>query len=1101
MHAPFRNSETYPKEKSPKFAVVGFCLIVGGILPLSLSVKAASIQHSTHSKAGNARHQAKAKGPEGPHGIAKAPRKSASVQATPVVPEASATRTTPSLASVTTPSAGSDVITVTGTRLTQSRLTNVMAGVTVSAAQLQRRGYYDLGTALLRENTAFSVSGTSPIGSQGSSAGQSFGELLNLGSQRTLTLINGMRFAGGSSGGFGSQVDVSALPPSLIKSVETKLGGAGAAYGADAVAGVVNYILDDHYKGVSLNAQGNWSQKLDAPGERVAFKAGTGFDHDRGGFVFDVEYRNTGGMVANDRPDVFGRNATLYTRVPLGQSSPYTYILQPGSRLTQVTVTGVPQLTGQANPIYTGSAGAALAGQANDGITSGLSNVPLTFSPNGRSLVPLYANSYLKRDGTHGIGGNGVALQDYNQLVAPNNKLNLTLLGHYDLTEHLHATWQGWYARGTAQSQVAQGTWSTPLFDSPLTQNTGGQLDSSYYSTNGTCSTHCVNGAYQLSTRNPYLTSAERSTIQNALIANGQDPGTFYLSRLNQDLDAGLYTTTVQTYRFQGGLNGDFSAFNRVFSWKAQGEYSRYLDSTLQPSIVTANLVNALNATTDSSGNIVCASGYQNAPVATRSSTCAPLNPFGFNQMTPGARDYVISDARYRDKNAQRDLQAEISSTVFKLPAGDIRWDLGYEHRRESYHYDSGAFFRGWQQPDGTYRQYGNSAPVPNSGGAYQTHEAFGELDIPLVSPDMHLPGAYSLSATANGRFIHNSITGNYWTYMFGGAWWPTRDFGFSGNVARSVRNPSVGELYQPRQTDYEAGTDPCSDAGITQGPNPAMRAANCAKAGIKQPFTSNYNFFTIPGTVGGNSHLKNETSKSYTASAEFAPHFIRGLDVKASLVDVKVKNAITSLEPDDLMAACYDSSSYPNNAYCNAFQRSSDGQLANFQAGYFNIAQYETRALQSSMDYYTPLSRFGLSQNAGDVEVSGNYTHYLKSQQSYLGNTYLLSGTTSAPNDLFTLNANYIKGPFSGQWQTIWYGKSNYKVQVPATTYENNKRPSFAYFNLSLSYQITKNFSGSFVINNITGALPKYPGTYSVTRYYDMLIGRSFQMSIGAHF
>ncbi len=222
---------------------------------------------------------------------------------------------------------------------------------------------------------------------------------------------------------------------------------------------------------------------------------------------------------------------------------------------------------------------------------------------------------------------------------------------------------------------------------------------------------------------------------------------------------------------------------------------------------------------------------------------------------------------------------------------------------------------------------------------------------------------------------------------------------------------------------------------------------------------------------------------------------------MKASLVDVKVKNAITSLEPDDLMAACYDSSSYPNNAYCNAFQRSSDGQLANFQAGYFNIAQYETRALQSSMDYYTPLSRFGLSQNAGDVEVSGNYTHYLKSQQSYLGNTYLLSGTTSAPNDLFTLNANYIKGPFSGQWQTIWYGKSNYKVQVPATTYENNKRPSFAYFNLSLSYQITKNFSGSFVINNITGALPKYPGTYSVTRYYDMLIGRSFQMSIGAHF
>ncbi|WP_062163705.1 TonB-dependent receptor domain-containing protein [Asaia bogorensis] len=995
-----------------------------------------------------------------------------------------------------------ETIIVTGTRLSQSRLTNVMAGSTLGGEQIRRRGYYDLGTALLRENPAISQGGNSTIGNQGSfGAGQSFIGLLNLGAQRTLTLIDGMRMGGGATAsiygaGSGSQVDVSTIPTSLIKGIDTRLGGAGAAYGADAVAGVMNYTLDDHFTGVDFNAQGNWSQKLDAPGEKLTFKAGRNFDHDKGGMVFDVEYRNQGGMVANDRPDVFGRDAVLYHRVPLGQSSPYTYVLGAGSRFIQNSVTGIPMITGDYGnlPVYAGSAGAALAGQANNAVANA-ANMPLMFSQNGQSLIPLQANAYLKGDTTHGIGGNGIALQDYNQLIAPNDKLNLTLLGHYDITRHIHATWQGWYARGSAESQVGQGTWSTTQFDNPLTLNTAGPMSSSYYTND------VVNGAYALSTSNPYLTSAEQQTIKNALAANGQPTDTFYLNRLNQDLDAGLYRTKVQMYRFQGGLAGDFNAVGRKFDWKVRGEYTRYMNDTWTPSIVIPNLVNALNAVRDSSGNIVCASGYQNAPIATRSSTCEPLNPFGYNQMTPGARDYVISDAHSRNNNTQRDIQAELSSTVFRLPAGDIRWDLGYEHRREGYHFDPGAFFRGWPQGDGTYQQYGNSTAIPPTGGAYHTHEAFGELDVPFVSPTMNVPGIYNLSATANGRFINNSMTGNYWTYMFGGAWWPTEDFGLSGNYAQSVRNPSVTELFSPRSTDYESGVDPCSDAGVGSGPNPAIRAANCAKAGITQPFTSNFNFYTIPGSAGGNSNLKNETSKSYTGSLEFRPHFVRGLDMKASFVDVKVKNAITSLGAQDLMNACYDSSSYPSNAFCNTFTRDSSGQLSTFSAGYYNIASYETQALQATFDYYAPLSRFGLGDGAGEIDLSGNYVHYLKSQNTYLGSTYFLSGTTDAPNDNFTLNLNYMRGPFSAQWQTLWYGPTQYAVQVPATRYQDNKRPSFAYFNLSLAYEITKNLAANFVINNITDALPKDPGIYDTNRYYEAFIGRSFQLNIGVHF
>ncbi|MCX2562178.1 Plug domain-containing protein [Acetobacter farinalis] len=263
-------------------------------------------------------------------------------------------------------SSSTENVVVTGTRLSQSRLSNVMAGVTVNADQVRKRGYTDLGLALLRENTAFSLGDQSPIGSQGLGAGQSFVSLLGLGSQRTLTLIDGMRMVGGASAsvygaGSGSQVDVSAIPTSLIKSMDTRIGGAGAAYGADAVAGVVNYQLDDHFTGMDMTAQGGWTQSLIAPSEKITFKYGHTFDHDKGGAMLDIEYRNSGGVVYNDLPNTLGSNATSYQRGPLGVSTPYTYMLEPSARNLWASVTGIPGLTGTDIPIYKG---------VNDGIAN-----------------------------------------------------------------------------------------------------------------------------------------------------------------------------------------------------------------------------------------------------------------------------------------------------------------------------------------------------------------------------------------------------------------------------------------------------------------------------------------------------------------------------------------------------------------------------------------------------------------------------------------------------------------------------------------------------------------------------------------------------------
>lgn len=981
----------------------------------------------------------------------------------------------------------SEDITVTGTRLSQTRLNEVTAGSTLDAAQLRARGYSNLGMALLRENPAFSVPSNSPVGSQGSwGAGQTFTGLLALGDQRTLTLIDGMRMVGGATAslygaGSGSQVDVGTIPTSLVKKIDTRYGGAGAAYGADAVAGVVNYQLDDHFKGVDFNAQGDWTQQLDGGKEKIYLKYGTGFDHDKGGIVFDVEYRNADGLVYNDRRNTIGSGAETYLWPAKTSDSPYYYVLTRNERFSQLSATGIPLVNGNLNPSTFGVASGGIAA-AGGGV--------LQFSQDGKSLVPLTGT--VTRSNYYTAGGNGLSFEDYDQLYTPQQSLNLTTLGHYDFTDHLHATWQGWYQRGEAKSSVNQGLYYSATFEgSPLTRANFDSSPESY-----------VNGNLVLSTSNPFLTSEERSTIVNALKASGQPTDTFYLTRANQDFGEGAFTTTNQMYRFQGGLNGDFNAVGRHFDWSVKGEYSAYLSNTHTLMVDTNNLINALDAVTLPDGTIGCAPGYINSTAKTRSETCAPLNVFGRGQETPAALNYITSVVNPKNKNTQFDIQAEMHSTVMRLPAGDVRWDLGYEHRRESYDFNAGSILNGETLADGSVRQYGDEIPVPNTYGAYGTHEVFGELDVPIVSPAMHVPGAYNISATANGRYIYNTMTGSYWTYMFGGSWWPTRDFGFSGNYAQSVRNPSVTELFSPKSRVNSMASDPCAAEDIASGPNPAIRAANCAKQGIPSGFVSDIVNYGIYGSDGGNARLKNEVSHSYTGSFHFTPHFVPGLQLDASFVDVKISNEIMDLGISDIMSSCYDSKSFPN-AYCDMFTRDPNThQVTGYEEGFVNIANQHMQALEASLKYYLPLRRFGRQfENWGAFDLSVNYNHYVKNTQTFLGTTYPEVGSTSSPKDSFTANLNYIRGPLFIQWQTIYYGPSKFNVTAGEYAETDNNRPDFFYFNTTIGYKITKNFNVNFMMNNVFDALPKDVGTVGLARYYDVILGRAFELQAGVHF
>jgi len=186
----------------------------------------------------------------------------------------------------------SDIV-VTGSRIARQDYKSSSPIVTVSAEDFQATGAVTIDS-LMNDMPQFtpSVSSTSNNPSNG---GQANLDLRSLGSKRTLVLMNGRRLVPSNSDG---SVDVNLIPTALIKSVETISGGASAAYGSDAVAGVANFIINDSFEGVQIDAQYGQTDRNDGETESYSLTIGGNFADDKGNAVISIN-RSTRAMIYN----------------------------------------------------------------------------------------------------------------------------------------------------------------------------------------------------------------------------------------------------------------------------------------------------------------------------------------------------------------------------------------------------------------------------------------------------------------------------------------------------------------------------------------------------------------------------------------------------------------------------------------------------------------------------------------------------------------------------------------------------------------------------------------------------------------------------------
>src|SRR5439155_8284304 len=206
--------------------------------------------------------------------------------------------------------ATTNAITVTGTRIRSPNLTSPLPVSSVGGQEFFQTGNVSVGDKLAQmpqiTGTFTQANSTRFLGT----GGLNLLDLRGLGTSRTLVLVNGRRHVGGDVLNTGVSVDVNTIPTDLIDRVDIVTGGNSAVYGSDAIAGVVNFVLKDHYNGIQLRAQGGESTYGDANSYFVSLLAGKNFAEGRGNVAVNLEYARRDQSWGADR-SFFSRNLYL----------------------------------------------------------------------------------------------------------------------------------------------------------------------------------------------------------------------------------------------------------------------------------------------------------------------------------------------------------------------------------------------------------------------------------------------------------------------------------------------------------------------------------------------------------------------------------------------------------------------------------------------------------------------------------------------------------------------------------------------------------------------------------------------------------------------
>ncbi|RZJ98439.1 MAG: TonB-dependent receptor [Novosphingobium sp.] len=864
-------------------------------------------------------------------------------------------------------------IVVTGSRIPRPPAESTEPIDATLAGYLEDRGQTNLADAL---NEVPGIRGSVTLGGDQAVYGQgvNFINLYGLGSNRTLVLVNGRRVVSSNVPSVlgnatpGTQVDLNAVPTILLDRVERVSIGGAPIYGTDAIAGTVNVVLKRRLTGLETRATSGVSGEGDNARWNVAAAGGVDFAGGRGNVTAAVSYDRLGAVTGGQRGAY---------RANLGNATNPCTAVQTGicSALNLASALGpvgrTPANDGRVNPnigfndsLGDGFPGSVLIRDLNlpavsrgGVLSSGGGAYAWQFAPDGRLLS--YDKGTIYGAPVPGVlaaaalasGGDGLRLNDYLAVTSSLKRLNTSLSFTYDLTDRLQLFADGLFYHGQADLPVKLPTFNAVQFggaSAPLTFRTD----------------------------NPFLTAQARQQL--AALGYGN---TFQLSRANADLADTSGRSDSKVYRGVVGLEGKLALGGRDYGFEVSLNYGRSDFTDRGQAIDQQRFVNAVNVALVG-GQIVCSTtasvtGFPAGQAPVADPACVPLNLFGENAASPAARAHVLRDTVARSRLEQVVVNANIGGAPFDLFGNPVSFNLGFEHHEEKARFIPDAFLQAG---------LGRAAAVAPTAGRYDLDEIFGEVLVPLITPENQAL-FHSLSAFGRVRRVDNSANGGFTAWSAGGSFAPIADIEFRGNFTRSFRAPAITELYSPRAVTNIPVPDLCSSANIGAGPVPTVRRANCTAFLARYPNATPLvaATATVPTFGGGNPGLRNERSDSLTWGALLRPRFVPGLTLAADYVRLRISDPIASLSMAQVAQGCFDNPDFDagdparGNAFCALIRRDAQGQVvADAQnpavtLGYVNGKRIEMSGVQAGLEYRTALSGLGV---AGALEIGGDLFH-----------------------------------------------------------------------------------------------------------------------------
>jgi outer membrane receptor protein involved in Fe transport len=675
----------------------------------------------------------------------------------------------PSSAPVQTPAeaaapAEADRITVTGSRIVRSGMTTPTPVTAVTADELTTLAPTTLMDALnqLPQFTNSSTPQTVGSGWTGS-AGQSILNLRGIGSNRTLVLLDGRRVVSSNRRG---TVDIGILPEALVERVEVVTGGASAAYGSDAVAGVVNFILDTDYEGVKGHLQGGVSDHGDNENLEASLSGGFQLGQ-RAHVLLSIDaYRSDGvdnylerdwykegwGVINNpsgdpDRviaPDVHSRNWTFGGVIPRGPLA-NTQFLEGG--------------------------------------------VPAPF------VVGDYASTTTQSGGSGEIGG-------LDRTMAPKND-RMSAFGHftYDLTDSVELFAQYLFGYNKVEYDNGRNNMTTPW-------------EARVYADNA----FLPESVRQAMLAGSPTAWAAYTTPATDPVAPGLRWVPFGRQAGSNDLSRSVVETFNQTHSFTGGLNAAVQDWD-VNAYYQYGENRQKLAQRDLPRVDRA--FRAMDAVVDpASGRIVCRSTLSNP-----GDGCIPTSFFGDGAVNEEAYRWIVGDRIMYQELDQHFVEASASGELFDAWAGPVSLAVGASYREDSINQYAEPVGVSSNEPGctpndetqgyvGLPNTYENCYGIFERGsialvqGGFNVWETFAETVVPLLRD---APFAQSIDFQGGVRYADYSGSGGVVAWKTGLDWQVDDELRLRGTLSRDTRAGTLAERFDQTRRGATA-EDPLFD-------------------------------------------------------------------------------------------------------------------------------------------------------------------------------------------------------------------------------------------------------------------------------------------------